>query len=211
MRPPPPKLPKVERVWVGIDPGFAGAIGVIDQAGRYLDCFDMPVRGTGRGSEMDLMRLCEIITWIKQWPIERVRLEWVQTRPDESPESSKRFGVGLGNLEMAFLWATGHTVERVAPSEWKPRLGLVGKEKDALAARKQAVQAAYTFIRCLPDKALEGPKGGLKDGRAEALLLAWEGLTRTRQGLLNQPEDVRMARLLMGSSRPRRRSGNVNL
>lgn len=203
MNPPPSLKPK--SVWVGIDPGFSGAIAVIDERGRFLLAEDMPVKGEGRQSEFDLDHLVTIIAWISRLPKPRVFLEYPTTRPDESAESSKRFGVGLGLLEGMFTYA-GMPVTRVAPNKWKGRLGLMGKDKDELKARQQAVEMATTFIRGMPDGALLGPRGGLKDGRAEALLIAWEALTCTMEGLRNQPVDVRLARVMFGGGRRRKKS-----
>jgi hypothetical protein len=201
----PPRL-RTPR-YVGIDPGFSGAIGVIDLRGQFVAVYDMPVcGGDGRQREIDVIRLAEIIREIAAEPVKAVFLEWNQSRPDEAPEASKRMGVGLGLLEMGWTMM-GLRPERVAASKWKGRLGLAGKDGDAGQAKEQAVRYCEQFIGRVPPGLLRGPRGGAKDGRAEALLIAWEALTSTREGLLAQPEDVRMARVLFGSSRRRRKGG----
>jgi len=199
-------LHKHTATWVGIDPGFSGAIGILDQTGAYVACYDLPTTaGEGRSREFDVEKLALIVQAISQsYPDPRVCLEWPQTRPDEAPEASKRFGVGLGLLEGMFTLA-GMRPTRVAPNAWKGRLGLMGKEGQATESREQAVRYAEQVIGRLPRGLLRGPRGGAKDGRAEALLIAWEAATRTRAGLLAQSEDVRMARLLFGAGRRRRR------
>lgn len=204
MNPPSLKARQSKQIWVGIDPGMSGAISAINEKGEFLWVEDMPVIGEGRKGEYDVLKIVRIVREVGKHPHPRVLLEWPTTRPDESAESSKRFGVGLGLLVGACA-ASGVLPERVAPNKWKGRLGLQGKEQDPLAARQQAVRAAEDFIIGLPPTALYGVKGGLKDGRAESLLIAWEGLTRTREGLLNQPEDVRLLRALMGGSKARRK------
>jgi hypothetical protein len=208
----PPRLRRLKPhpLVVGVDPGFAGAIGVLDITGAYVDVLDMPVTGgTGRDREIDPARLAEIIYAIgRRGPIHRVLLEWPQTRPDEAPEASKRFGVGLGLLEMGFTMV-GVRPERVAPNKWKGRLGLMGKDGDSGQAREQAVRYAEQFIGRLPPGLLRGPRGGAKDGRAEALLIAWEAVTSTKAGLLALDPDTRMARLLFGGSRRRKGGGGV--
>lgn len=206
----PPHL-KPQPVHVGIDPGFSGAVAVIDLDGNFVGVWDMPTTaGEGRQKEFDTAALARLIKRIIRDPIREVHLEWPQTRPDEAAESSKRFGVGLGLLEMGFVMA-GATVRRVAPNGWKGRLGLMGKAGSELESRTQAVQMAERFIGRLPAGALRGVKGGLKDGRAEALLIAWEGMTRTLEGLRKQPEEVRMFRLLFGAGRKRKRRGGTVL
>lgn len=203
LNPPSLKLHRAKEIWVGIDPGMSGAIGALNENGEFLWVHDMPILGRGREGEFDLSKLCAIVDACCLDSLRTVLLEWPQTRPDEAPESSKRFGVGLGILEGMFYYA-GIPAKRVAPNKWKGRLGLVGKENDPMKARLQAVEMAETFIRDMPPGTLRGPRGGLLDGRAEALLIAWESLTETMAGLRNQPEDVRLARMLFGSSRRRK-------
>ena len=201
--------PSISRLWVGVDPGFQGAIGVIDSHGKFVACEDMPVLGaSGRKQEFDVPRLCVIARHLSKWKVERVILEFPTTRPGEAPESSKRFGVGLGLLWGIFE-AHGLRVEKVAPNKWKGRLGLIGKSEQPQAAKLQAVEMAERFISDVPPNVLRGPRGGLKDGRAEALLIAWEALTCTAAGLKNQPKDIRIARMLFGPSRRRTKGKNV--
>lgn len=202
----PPKLKPIPQgqVWIGIDPGMKGAIGAIDTHGRFLWVKDLPVTKQGRKGEFDLPGIAAIVEEISQYASPRVLLEWPTTRPGEAAESSKRFGVGLGILEGMFV-AKGHKPERISPNGWKGRLGLSGKKDNQRGARQQAVDMAEEFIRDMPEGAVRGPRGGLMDGRAEALLIAWEGLTRTVTGLRNQPEDVRLARMILGSGKRRRK------
>ena len=218
--PPPPKLGRLVTcyslpLWVGIDPGFFGAIAVIDESSKFISCHDMPITGDeGRQSEIDCEKLAKIVEKVvTSYPVKStVLLEWPQTRPDEAPESSKRFGVGLGLLEGMFAY-TGNRPKRVAPNQWKGRLGLAGKLDDPQAAKLAAVEMAERVIGQLPTELLRGPRGGLKDGRAEALLIAWEGLTRTRAGLAALPEDLRIWRVCDGGNRGsrgrRKREGPV--
>jgi len=204
---PPPSLDarRAQSVWVGIDPGQKGAIAALDQHGRFLWVRDMPIMGEGRRTETDVPGLIAIAREVGGCNRVRVFMEWNQTRPDEAPEASKRMGVAYGHLEMAFAMA-GCRPERVAANKWKGRLGLQGKSLDAVGARKHAVQTAETFIQGLPLGSLWGPRGGALDGRAEALLIAWEALTSTLEGLRNQPEDVRLTRIMFGGSRRRRKN-----
>ena len=146
--------------------------------------------------------LCQRIKRLNRWRVEWVDLEWPTTRPGEAPESSKRFGVGLGLLWGIFE-ANGLTVRKVSPNKWKGALGMKGKAGQAQASKLQAVEMAERFILDVPPDVLRGPRGGLKDGRAEALMIAWYALTCTVEGLKNQPKDVRLARMLFGSSRTR--------
>lgn len=201
---PPPRIRP--RGYVGIDPGFKGAIGVIDIRSNFVCIYDMPVRGAdGRGQEFDVPALCRVASEIRESvKVQKVLLEWPSTRPGEAPESSKRFGVGLGALDGVFT-AFGMSPVRVAPNKWKGRLGLSGKDEDSTQAREDAVRLAGEFIKRVPDGTLRGPRGGALDGRAEALLIAWEALTCTREGLEGLDQDTRLARVVFGGSGRRRR------
>lgn len=196
--PPPLKAAHGHQFVVGIDPGVRGAIGVLSPKTAFMEVYDMPVIGTGRASEFDCDALWAIFTHLtKAYRRPLVRLEWPQTRPDEAAESSKRFGVGLGLL-WGLSTAAGCEVERVAPNGWKGRLGLSGKASGAMEARRQAVEYAERVIPGLPEDAVRGPKGGLLDGRAEALLIAFEQVSRTATGLRAMDPHLREARVLMG-------------
>lgn len=197
--------PSLKKYWVGIDPGFEGAIGVITSDGVYVSVVDLPVhdRDGGRTRQFDRQTLARVITDILHGRrISRVLLEYPNSRPGEPPEASRRFGVGIGLLDGMFSYA-GYPPTHVAPNKWKGRLGLQGKKEDSGEAKEQAVKMAETVIKGIPPGILRGSRGGAKDGRAEALLIAWEGLTSTREGLLAQPEDVRMMRLLSGGGKRR--------
>lgn len=183
---------------IGADPGVKGAIGVLSPTTAFCEVHDIPVIGVGRESEFDADALWVLISRLaKEYNHPLFRLEWPQTRPDEAAESSKRFGVGLGLL-WAFARAAGCEVERVAPNGWKGRLGLMGKSGGHMDARRQAVEYAERVIPGLTDDAVRGVRGGLLDGRAEALLIAFECVSRTATGLRGMSPELREARMLMG-------------
>lgn len=207
MNGPPALIPKVTggRPVVGVDPGVQGAIGIIGPDTAFIDVYDLPTIGEGRAGEFDADLLWSIIRDIAEaHACPHVRLEWPQTRPTEAPESSKRFGVGLGLLWGLFR-AAGCPVERVAPNKWKGRLGLVGKKQagGAGVAKQQAVDYAELVIPGLPADAVRGPRGGMLDGRAEALLIAWEAVSRTELGLRSMSPHLREMRVLMGGKKKR--------
>ena len=168
----------------GVDPGFEGGIGVINgDSGSLEVLYDMPQRNQakGRRREVDVDALNWIFRDLHQRGVADVHLEWPTTRPEESAESSKRFGVGLGNIE-ALVIANGMKLARVAPNKWKQDLGLPGK-KDGLTtateARRLACEQALRLIPGIERDHLYGPRGGAKDGRAEALLIAWWSWSRS--------------------------------
>jgi crossover junction endodeoxyribonuclease RuvC len=203
MKSSPPPIP-TGRTWIGIDPGFKGAIAVLSPTLSFVSVHDMPGKGgEDRRKEIDLPVLCEILRAAAGKPRPEVYLEWPQTRPDEAPESSKRFGVGMGNIE-GICAALNLPLTRVASNLWKGALGLAGKDK-ADDAKDQAARLAEDMVRGLPAGCLRGPRGGVYDGRAEALLIAWWAATRSREGLTMLDVDTRLARVTFGNRRPRSR------
>lgn len=173
------------QTWIGIDPGLQGAIAAVDSQGKMLVVWDMPTLKTTsrtRRTQVDVPALDAIMRLLPQYPDPVVRLEWPTTRPEESAEASKNFGVGLGHLE-ALCHAYGLPMDKVAPNKWKGDLGLPGKKKDRQAARL-ACQFCEKWVEGAgPAGVCFGPRGGPKDGRAEALLIAWHGWSRTIQGM----------------------------
>lgn len=168
----------------GVDPGFEGAVGAIDgESGSLEVLYDMPLRdkGNGRAREVDIQALNGIFVDLKNRGVADVNLEWPTTRPDEASEASKRFGVGLGNVE-ALVVANGMKLHRVAPNKWKQDLGLPGKKNGlhtAIEARRLACDESLRLVPGITRDHVYGPRGGPKDGRAEALLIAFWAWSRT--------------------------------
>lgn len=160
----------MNKFFFGIDPGFTGAIGCIDAFGEAIWVDDLPVTGKGKQREFDLIALNALI-YHKMACVRGecvVGLENPTTRPGEGAERCKRFGRGIGNLEMGL---TSHLVPftLIAPNLWKGRLGLPGKsDPNANPAGAQLLVSHYPSTEHL----VYGPRGGIKDGRLDALLIA---------------------------------------
>lgn len=166
------KLPTKDYLhYWGVDPGFSGAIGCINAAGTGVTVYDMPLVGTGgkdRQREFDLDQLDAIIAGIGLLPNSVLGIEWPTTRPGEGAERAERFGRGKGLLQ-AFAHARKLDYYLLAPNLWKGRLGVPGKSDKN--ANKIAAKLFTTFY---PEHAdlIHGPRGGVKDGRCDALLIA---------------------------------------
>lgn len=155
--------------FVGIDPGFKGAIALVSCDGA-VSVYDMPVteRGTDRQREIDLPALRAIFQGLAIPPLPLVGIEWPTTRPGEGAERSERFGRGKGYLEaFALLHDLPH--KRIPPNLWKGRLGIPGKShKEANPLAAETVERFYPAAKHL----IYGPRGGVLDGRADAILIA---------------------------------------
>lgn len=146
----------------GIDPGYTGAIALLDPGPRKLLVHDMPVAPSPKGKpELDLHQLGTLLDpdWEGSGNAVAV-LEKVATMPGQGISSAFRFGEGYGALQMALV---GHGWQRnyVTPARWKAHFRL---SKDKGVSRSLASQRfpdqAHLFSRVKDD------------GRAEAALMA---------------------------------------
>lgn len=205
-----PHLPvKESKFYAGIDPGFTGAIAVIDAAGLHPQVWDMPITAKGRDRTRlpDLHGLREIFDTLAALPDLVLGIEWPTTRPGEGAERASRFGHGKGVLE-AFAFLRRLDYYKIAPNLWKGRLGLPGKTTPTSAA----VCSAY-FDSAYPHhtRLIRGPRGGVKDGRMDALLIAHFLREQTgavpRTPLRNLiPGSDEAARLVFGGGRKRKKT-----
>lgn len=162
------------RVFVGIDPGFTGAVGVIKEAGAWwrADVWDLPIIGEGAGKRVDGPQL---LLDLEEWRTDGdgglwhvfAALEKAQSMPKQGIASTCRYCAVYGALQVVLDLLSART-EYVAPGTWKRAMGLTGQGKDA--SREMA-------MRLFPD--LRDFFSRKKDdGRAEAILLA-DWLRRT--------------------------------
>lgn len=197
--------------YAGIDPGFSGGIGVMNADASFVQVWDMPVvsSGTERTREIDLDGLDRIVRTVSALPDCAVGIEWPTTRPGEGAERSERFGRQKGLLE-AFLYCRGLDYFKIAPNLWKGRLGLPGKtDPEARRLADRLFSGYYPGHRSL----VRGPRGGLLDGRCDALLVAHFLRTRNMRGMRSVIEQhgadsAEALRLIMGGRSRRRRKGS---
>ena len=117
------------RIYVGVDPGVNGGIGVISGSGSYA--LKMPETAKD---------IYEIFFEIRQHADAenasiKACLEFVSASPQMGVVSSFSFGRGYGNLEMA-LTAAGIPFERVRPQVWQKSLGCMTKGDKNVSKRK---------------------------------------------------------------------------
>lgn len=96
-----------------------------------------------------------------------VYIEEVGSRTGHGITSSFTFGRGFSIL-IGVCEALGIPYELIRPQAWQNQFGLNTGIKDK-AKKKQ--QIADHCIRLYPDTNLTGPRGGLRDGRSDAILL----------------------------------------
>ena len=167
------KLPSPSHI-CGIDPGFEGALAFVSSTGLLAIC-DMPVveNKKDRKRLLDLPALWDILNIS---PVgTHVVLELPNARPHEAPNACFRFGMQIGILQ-GMIHAAGLRLTEVSPAKWCADLCCPGKDHPGwLSIREQRILELGG-----PDllAACRGPRGGLKDGRCDAVLLGLWGLGR---------------------------------
>lgn len=141
-------------MYLGIDPGYSGAWGLIDHHGDYQSCGDML-----HNEKHILTRavIAEMSQAIDRQDVEIV-IESVHSMPGQGVSSSFKFGMAFG-AAIAMAERFNCPWHFVSPQMWKKDLGLKADKNESLdLARK-----------IWPNAPLSRKKD---NGRAEALLLA---------------------------------------
>ena len=139
---------------IGIDPGVNGAICRMFHG--EIEIHDMPAR---MADAHDLLA-----AWTTLWPVGAVALEQVTILPRDSKRSGATFMKHVGALE-CLCELTGCPLLRPTPQQWG---------KGLLRAKTHARDKPSVEVvrRMFPGVDLAGPRGGVKDGRADAVLIA---------------------------------------
>tara|TARA_Y100001949_G_scaffold175995_1_gene187443 strand:+ start:599 stop:1087 length:489 start_codon:yes stop_codon:yes gene_type:complete len=154
---------------VGIDPGSSGAIAVLDSLNP--DSIAL----------LDLKKhsIFEISSWLtsryknieyEEEAIVKIWVEDIHSMYGMSARSNFGFGRNLGIVLTISEMLTGVTPGMVAPKVWQKYIGVTAKGK---AIKRQVANIAQYLY---PQAELHGKKGGLLDGRSDALMIAYYGL-----------------------------------
>lgn len=155
--------------WVmGIDPGALGAIALYDRDTERLGAvWDMPsfMQTIGRSAKrrIDAPALAAILETSKDLGVELCVLEAVGGLPKQSSPNAFTFGWSCGIVYMGLI-QNRIAVDPVRPAVWKKILRCGKEDHDILARAKELFPGR--------DSDWVGPKGGVRDGRAEAAMLA---------------------------------------
>lgn len=152
---------------IGIDPGRSGAVAQIALNGAtpIVWVWDMPEHKDNRGIDVAAFDLI-----LAGLPVTGsvTGLEWNTGRPGEVPDFAYRFGLQTGQID-ALLFARGFWVERLSSQKWTGKLALPGKtHSGAVQQRADLIDNLYPQASPL----IRGPRGGLLDGRIDAILIA---------------------------------------
>jgi len=158
----------------GIDPGANGAIAVLDS--ENPDSVEL----------LDLKKnsISDIFTWVdSKLPVaSKIWIEDVHSMHGMSARSNFGFGKNLGIVTTIAEIIQGEaprrfktTIKTVTPKVWQKYIGVTAKGK---AIKKQVAKIAQYLY---PQAELHGKRGGLLDGRSDALMIAYYGLHNLKE------------------------------
>ena len=149
---------KMSQLFIGIDPGQSGALTMIDEINDVIVLSDWP------GDEIGAAAIVREIKMKASYhkSILLGAIERVHSMPGQGVASTFKFGTNYG-IWRGILSAFEIPFYTVGVHQWQK--GVIQKAQD----KKPALAAAS---RLFPTAELYGPRGGGKDGRADALLIA---------------------------------------
>ena len=152
----------------GIDPGLIGACaGIKFNKNKVINygVFDFIKNNYDELDPVDLLEKMNFSLKDNKGGEFHCFIEHAQAMPGNGVTGMFNYGVGYGII-LATLTIGEIEYTKIRPAKWKKYFGLIKKPKLA------SVELAEKLF---PDAELRGPRGGLKDGRAEALLIAEYG------------------------------------
>ena len=155
---------------IGIDPGLMGAIVRISD-GDVFDMKDMPVvyikKGKSGKNMYDIVSICNIL---RELNTGKIYAYVEKTQPMRGVRVQASWGLGYcEGMLVGMLAMLNIPYELIHPKKWHNYFGIVKSKGD------YKVQAYQIAKQLFPQAELTGPKGGLKDGRSDALLIAEYG------------------------------------
>jgi Holliday junction resolvasome RuvABC endonuclease subunit len=141
-------------IFVGIDPGFSGAWGMVDHNGGYISCGDM----LHSDKHIETRMVWAEMSQARDRQDCMVIVEAVHSMPGQGVSSTFKFGTAFGGA-LALAERFNCPWFMVTPQVWKKSYGLNSeKEKSLEIAREMWPNAPLTRKK--------------DNGRAEALLMA---------------------------------------
>lgn len=149
----------VYTAFLGIDPGKGGAACLITP--HDIEFFDWP----------ESNNYAEVFDKIRSWRGSYygelfAHLEKVSAYQGSSATGNFQFGANFGAWNM-LLASLAIPFQLVQPKAWQKAVGITNQDGPDTKAR-----AFNVASRLFPQAIITGPRGGIKDGRADALLIA---------------------------------------
>jgi len=151
------------KYFFGIDPGQKGAIAVVTFDGEFT-IVDMPLMPDKKA--VDVKKLYSFVHYYMASSSCFLILEKAQPMPKQDVTGVFSYGLSYGKL-LSTIEILEVPFQEVRPQKWK-------KEFSLKSDKKQSVDAALKLFPKAKDLLIT-KRGALKDGRAEALLMAEYG------------------------------------
>ncbi|MFA5599229.1 MAG: hypothetical protein WDA06_01400 [Phenylobacterium sp.] len=148
-------------IFIAIDPGFGGAIAILDDIADTLIIHDIPVitqiKNKKKYKKYDLLSIVNILA---QYDIDYISIEYVHSHKGEGSVSSFNFGRGFGSLEGIVTAIIKKEVILISPLKWKkyyPNLETneIIELRDRQKATNAKIRDMNKDIKILKDKALK--------------------------------------------------------
>ena len=155
------------KTYIGIDPGKTGGLAVIPNynGDTYGNIYarEMPI---GSDKDLDITEIDEYIGHHSEYSCMCV-IEKAQSMPKQGVKGVFNYGVGYGKL-LAILELNDIPYQEIPSQKWKKEFTLIkkGKAESVRMAEKLFPELKGQFVT---------PRGRLKDGMAESLLMAEYG------------------------------------
>lgn len=147
--------------FIGIDPGSKGSLCCLDSADLTTILFmDTP---------FDHNTCISVREFIIHHSPKMIGLEKVHAIFGTSAGSNFTFGENVGIIK-GVVGTTNFGIDMVQPKAWQKACGIAFKPKSKPAEKKRVV--ASIAQQLYPSASLHGPRGGLLDGRSDALMIA---------------------------------------
>ena len=143
-------------LYIGIDPGASGAICALVPVTNDIAFMQPPY---------DRNTYARILACEDVCNVRIIMIEHVSSIPGASAGSNFKFGYNTGQVN-TIAEITGIGTDLVRPKAWQKKIGVT---KKGPAIKKEVASIAH---RLYPDAELYGPRGGLLDGRSDALMIA---------------------------------------
>ena len=147
----------MSRIWIGIDPGEKG----------YSCALNPNEKVVGFISNKELPHI--ISYWYQglneQHDVQMTVIEDVHSIFGVSAKSNFNFGFNTG-LVTGIVQGLGLPLAKISPKKWQKTINVKTKGKDIKKEVAKIAQSLYPHVE------LRGPRGGLIDGKSDALMIA---------------------------------------
>lgn len=144
--------------YIGIDPGAKGSICLLVPDANVVEFFST--------AEAPINVVSWLVDKFSSYNIKMAMIEDVHSIHGTSAKSNFNFGFNVGILHGIFR-STSVGLDLVKPKVWQKYVGVPVRSKTI----KQDV--ADICMRLYPTVSIHGPRGGLQDGKSDALMIAY--------------------------------------